>query len=132
MRWAWIILGTGCVAVGAVAALVPLIPTTPFLLVAAFAFARSSERFHTWLMTHPRLGPPIREWHEGRLVRRSAKWLATVSISLAFTFSVVIGLPLWVLAAQGAVLSAVVAYIWSRPEPAAVVVRTALATVDAD
>jgi uncharacterized membrane protein YbaN (DUF454 family) len=133
MRWAWISLGAGCVALGAVAALLPLVPTTPFLLVAAFAFARSSERFHQWLTQHPRLGPPIRDWNEGRLVRRSAKRLATVSIALAFAFSVVIGLPVWVLAAQAVVLSGVVAYIWSRPEPVAVDVRpVALATADLD
>ena len=132
MRWVWIGLGVAAVAVGAVAALVPLIPTTPFLLVAAFAFARSSERFHSWLTTHPRLGPPIRDWNEGRLVRRSAKWLATLSISLAFTFSVVLGLPAWVLVAQAVVLSAVVAYIWSRPEPAAIDVRQTLVAADTD
>jgi uncharacterized membrane protein YbaN (DUF454 family) len=117
MRWVWISVGVACVGAAFVATLLPLVPTTPFLLVAAYAFARSSERFHTWLMTHPRLGPPIRDWNEGRLVHRNAKWLATVSISLAFTFSVVIGLPVWVLVAQTVILSAVVAYIWSRPEP---------------
>ena len=133
MRWAWISLGVACVAAGAVAALLPLVPTTPFLLVAAFAFARSSERFHGWLTQHPRLGPPIRDWNEGRLVRRPAKRLATASIALAFAISVVLGLPLWVLAAQAVVLSGVVAYIWSRPEPVAVDVRpSALAPAEVD
>ncbi|MGE0819259.1 MAG: YbaN family protein [Candidatus Nanopelagicales bacterium] len=132
MRWVWISLGVASVAAGAVAAVLPLVPTTPFLLVAAFAFARSSDRFHRWLTEHPRLGPPIRDWHAGRLVHRSAKRLATASIALAFAVSVVIGLPLWVLAVQAVVLSGVVAYIWSRPEPPAVDVRLELATADAD
>lgn len=120
MRYAWLVTGLLCVAAGAVAMALPLVPTTPFLLLAAFAFARSSERLHTWIVTHPRLGPPIRDWREERAVRRSAKWLATASISLAFSFSVVVGLRPWILALQAVVLSCVVAYIWSRPEPAAV------------
>jgi hypothetical protein len=131
MRWVWVSLGVACVAVGAVAVVVPLIPTTPFLLVAAFAFARSSDRFHGWLVGHPRLGPPIREWNEGRRVRRSAKWLASTSIALAFGFSVAIGLPLWVIGAQAATLSAVVAYIWSRPEPWADEAQAELPAYDA-
>jgi uncharacterized protein len=131
MRWMWISLGIACVAAGGIATLLPLIPTTPFLLVAAFAFARSSERFHGWLTNHPRLGPPLHDWHDGRRVRRSAKLLATLSISLAFAFSVVVGLPAWVLAVQGVVLSGVVAYIWSRPEPAGFAVRPELPTYDA-
>jgi len=132
MRWAWISLGIAAAVVGAVATLLPLVPTTPFLLVAAFAFARSSERFHVWLTTHPRLGPPIRDWYAGRFVRRSAKRLATASIALAVVISVVIGLPLWVLAVQAVVLGCVVAYIWSRPEPAELDVRRDLATADLD
>lgn len=120
MRWAWLAMGFGCVGVGAVALALPLVPTTPFLLLAAFAFARSSERLHTWITTHPRLGPPIREWHEDRAVRRGAKWLATASISLAVAISAAIGLKPWILALQVAVLACVVAYIWSRPEPRAV------------
>jgi uncharacterized membrane protein YbaN (DUF454 family) len=121
VRWAWLAIGFGCVGAGAVAMVLPLVPTTPFLLLAAFAFARSSERLHTWITAHPRLGPPIREWHEERAVRRSAKWLATASISLAVAISVVIGLKPWILALQVAVLAGVVAYIWSRPEPRAVI-----------
>ena len=65
-------------------------------------------------------------------MRRSSKWLATLSISLAFAFSVALGLPAWVLGAQALVLSVVVAYIWSRPEPVVADVRPALATADAD
>lgn len=131
MRWVWIGLGIASVAVGGIATLLPLIPTTPFLLVAAFAFARSSPRFHGWLTHHPRLGPPLRDWNDGRRVRRGAKQLATGSICLAFGLSVAVGLPVWVLTLQGVTLSAVVAYIWSRPEPEGRVGQPGLPTYDA-
>jgi len=117
MRALWLSLGLASVAIGAVAIFLPLLPTTPFLLLASFAFARSSERFHTWIMEHPRLGPPIHNWHNERAVQRGTKWAATGSISLAFAFSMAIGLALWILIAQAVTLSCVVAYIWSRPEP---------------
>lgn len=118
MKALWLSLGLLSVGIGAVAIFLPLLPTTPFLLFASFAFARSSERFHTWIMEHPRLGPPIHNWHNERAVQRGTKWAASGSIALAFAFSVAIGLDTWILAAQAITLSCVVAYIWSRPEPA--------------
>lgn len=120
LRVVWLTVGVLCVAMGVVATVVPLLPTTPFVLLAAFAFANSSERLHTWLLEHPALGPPIRDWRDGRRIRRTAKWLASVSIAAAFTISVVLGLKPWVLALQAIVLGCVVAYIWTRPEPVAV------------
>lgn len=119
MRWIWLSAGLVSVGVGVVAIFLPLVPTTPFLLFASFAFARSSERFHSWIMQHPRLGPPIHNWHNERAVERGTKWMASASIALAFCFSVAIGLAVWILIAQALTLSAVVAYIWSRPEPVA-------------
>ncbi|MGE3811390.1 MAG: YbaN family protein [Candidatus Nanopelagicales bacterium] len=117
MRYAWLGLGAGSVLVALIAVALPLVPSTPFLLVAAFAFARSSDRLHTWLHEHPRLGPPLADWNNGRLVRRSAKRLATISIALAFGVSVALGLKPWILVVQAVVLTSVVAYIWTRPEP---------------
>lgn len=117
MRYAWLGLGSASVLVAIVAVALPLVPSTPFLLVAAFAFARSSERLHTWLHEHPRLGPPLADWNDGRRVRRGAKILASVSIALAFGVSVALGLKPWILLVQAVVLSAVVLYIWTRPEP---------------
>ncbi|PFG27695.1 putative secreted or membrane protein [Corynebacterium renale] len=63
--------GLGCVALalGVIGIFLPLLPTTPFLLLAAFLFARSSERLHTYLITHPYLGAYIRNYHEHTMTR---------------------------------------------------------------
>lgn len=117
MRALWITAGLVSAGIGIVALFVPLLPSTVFLLFASFAFARSSERLHGWLMEHPRLGPPIVNWQTERAVERGTKWMATVSIVGAVVFSWAIGLAAWILLAQVLTLSGVIAYIWSRPEP---------------
>ncbi|MCB2224787.1 MAG: YbaN family protein, partial [Actinobacteria bacterium] len=62
----------------------PLVPTTGPLLLAAFFFARSSDRFHTWLITHPRFGPLIEGYRSGRGIPRWAKVWALTAMTFAF------------------------------------------------
>jgi uncharacterized membrane protein YbaN (DUF454 family) len=75
-------LGFVFVALGAFGAFVPLLPTTPFLLLAAACFARSSERWHQWLLNNRTFGPMIHDWDERRCVSRSTKIIALSSILL--------------------------------------------------
>ncbi len=79
-------LGWCCVGVGMLGLLLPVIPTTPFLLVAAWAFARSSQRFHDWLLNHRWLGPPVRAWCQHGVVPTTAKAMAltTMAASLGY------------------------------------------------
>lgn len=67
-----LLLAAGCVSLtmGAVGVVLPLIPTTPFLLVAGFCFARSSDRFHSWLMSHPIFGHYIHNFRSGQMSRK--------------------------------------------------------------
>lgn len=80
VRFAYLAAGFLALAIGIVGVVVPLLPTTPFLLLAAWCFARSSERFLAWLLGHPRLGPPIRDWRDHGVIRPGAKLLATAMI----------------------------------------------------
>lgn len=76
---------TGLAVVGL---FLPLLPTTPLLLLAAACFARSSEKWHRWLTEHKVFGPIIRNWHENRCIPRKAKITAVASIILFGTYAI--------------------------------------------
>lgn len=116
MRYLWIALGWTCVGLGLVGAFLPLLPTTPFLLLAAFAFSRGSATLHDWLMTHPSLGPPIHDWQEHRAISRRVKVIATFSVMAVLLLSVLVGAPGWALAVQAVVLTFVLVFLWSCRE----------------
>lgn len=115
MRVLWLILGLASLACGIVGVVLPLLPTVPFLILATFCFARSSERMHHWLLTHKMFGPMIVDWNSRGVIRLSAKRAATISIALVFGISVVLGVKTTVIFIQAVVLSAVLFFIWSRP-----------------
>ena len=115
MRIVWLVLGLLCIGLGLVGVVLPLLPTVPFMLLAAFCFARSSERLHHWLLTHPQFGPAITDWRERGAVSLRAKKLATVSITAVFALSLVLGLRPVILLIQASVLSCVLIFLWTRP-----------------
>jgi uncharacterized protein len=116
MRAIWAGFGFLAVALGAIGIVTPFLPTVPFLLLAAFCFARSSARLHDWLLGHPTFGPPIRNWQSSGAISRRAKWLASASILAGFALSVFLGLGWKVLAAQAIVLGLTALFIWTRPD----------------
>ena len=103
--------------IGVVGIVVPLLPTTPFLLLAAYCFSRGSRRLHDWLLNHPTLGPPIRDWREHRSVSGKAKLSAMIAIALIFGLSVLLEAPAWALALQGVILGGVTVFLLTRPAP---------------
>ncbi|MBI1394282.1 MAG: DUF454 family protein [Alphaproteobacteria bacterium] len=111
----WLGAGWLFVAIGAVGAVVPLLPTTSFLLLAAFCFSRSSPRLHHWLISHPTFGPPIRDWREHGAIRRSAKALALLGMGASVALAAAFRAPKVVILVQIIFLSACAAFIASRP-----------------
>lgn len=116
MRWLWAALGLLALGLGAIGIFLPLLPTVPFLLLAAFFFARSSERLHNWLLTHRVFGPPIENWNRSGAISRRAKIAASLSILAAFGLSLALGVRPMILGVQAVVLIAVSLFIWTRPE----------------
>ena len=115
IRLFWLISGLIALALGLIGAVLPLLPTTPFLLVAAFAFARSSPRLAKWLEEHPQFGPLITDWREHGAISKRAKIAAMVAIVAAPIISVALGVSTAILVIQLLVLSCVTSIILSRP-----------------
>lgn len=76
IRAFWVTCGTLSLVLGIIGIFLPLLPTTPFVLLAAACFARGSEKFHHWLITHKRFGPLVRDWQAHRSIPLRAKCLA--------------------------------------------------------
>ena len=116
MRILWISLGLVALALGLAGLVLPFLSTTPFMILAAACFAKSSPRLHDWLVGHPVFGPAIRDWRQYRAINRRAKRLAITAMAGAFAISLALGLGWPVLAAQAVVLTIMGAWIWTRPE----------------
>ena len=113
-RALYLFAGWSALAIGAVGIFLPLLPTVPLWILAAYCFSRSSPRIEGWLLAHPVAGPHIAAWRRRGAISRKGKLAA----SLALTGSAVIGLlllrpPLSLLPAAAALLTAT--WIWTRP-----------------
>ena len=114
LRWIWLVGGFVCLLTGIIGIVLPLLPTTPFVLLAAFCFSRGSARFEQWLLQHPRFGPMVRDWRANRAVPLRAKQLATVTMVLGA------GAAWWVLPLKlcwipGAFCTVVAIWLWRLP-----------------
>jgi len=82
-RALWLLGGWLALVVGVIGIFLPLLPTVPFVLLAAWCFSRGSPRVERWLLEHPRLGPIVRDWREHRAVPLPAKRLASIMMAIS-------------------------------------------------
>jgi uncharacterized membrane protein YbaN (DUF454 family) len=109
------VLSLGLAVLGAI---LPGLPCAEFVLLAAWAGARSSPRLHGWLHRHPLFGPVLHNWHHGRRVSRRAKWAASASM-LVCALLLCVGVPhLWLVLPALGCMAGVQIWLWRRPEPA--------------
>ncbi|WP_157019548.1 YbaN family protein [Mesorhizobium xinjiangense] len=116
MRAVFLALGLVFVGLGFVGAFLPVLPTTPFLILAAACFARSSQRLESWLLEHRRFGPVLREWRLRGAIPRKAKLMALAGTSFGFAWFMLgtspgpaAAIPVGLLMLGG------LAYVFSRP-----------------
>lgn len=119
VRWLLLVFAVLCLVMGAIGVLVPGLPTTVFILMAAWAAARSSPRLHGWLLRHRLFGPMLVNWQNGGFVSRRAKWSASITMALC---ALIIGWTAhrpWTAWLGIGCMAVVLVWLWCRPEPAA-------------
>jgi len=86
MKSVYFLLGWSFFGLGALGTVVPGLPTTPFMLLALWAFSKSSKRFHDWLYAHRLFGPPLNQWRDHRVIPVKAKFLSIVTMIASFSY----------------------------------------------
>ena len=115
-RWLMLVLGWTFFGVGLLGMVLPLLPSTPFMLLALWAFSIGSERFHRWLYHHRIFGPPLQRWSRERVIPVWVKALAVTSMAASFLLAWLSGdAPWYLLAVMAAVMAAGIAYIFKFP-----------------
>lgn len=117
VRWLLHTFAVLCLTLGVIGIFVPGLPTTVFILIAAWAAARSSPRLHEWLWYHRLFGPMLRDWARGGWVSRRAKWNATFVMALCAGAMFLTVPKLWIPIVASTNMAVVLTWLWYRPEP---------------
>jgi uncharacterized membrane protein YbaN (DUF454 family) len=115
MRGLWLVLGWGALGLGAIGVVLPVLPTTPFVILAAFAFSKGSPRMHHYLENHRIFGPIIADWHENGAIAPRYKAIAVVMMTAALTGSIIAGLRPQLILIQATCMIGAATYLLSRP-----------------
>lgn len=115
LRHLWTVLGGLALLLGGIGIFLPVLPTTPFVLLAAFAFTRGSPALRSWLANHALFGPLIADWEARGAIALRYKLLACTLMAAAFIASLMAGFSPLILIVQGLCLGAAATYILTRP-----------------
>lgn len=114
----WLLLAAAALGLAAVGVVLPGLPSTPFVLLSAWAAARGSPRLRRWLERHAVFGPLLHAWSRGRAIPRRAKWASAVGMAGCAAWLLAWVRPIgWALLSTAA-MALVSAWIWSRPDEA--------------
>ena len=114
-RPVWVGLGLVSLAPAGVGVLLPVIPTTPLVILAAFFFSRGSPRLEAWLEDSRLFGPILAEWREHGAIAPRYKIIAVGMMAAVFLYALISGLPGWLLGLQAALILLGAGYVLSRP-----------------
>lgn len=114
-KWLYWLIAVLALALGLIGVVLPLLPTTPFLIVALWAASRCSPRLAAWLENHPTMGPLLRNWRDHRAIPKTAKWLACLMMTASFVVVWYRGASTTVLIVVFVVMITLMAYILSKP-----------------
>jgi uncharacterized membrane protein YbaN (DUF454 family) len=114
MRIVWLIVGLASLVLAALGVALPLMPTTPFVILAAFCFARSSPALHDRLLDSRTFGKAVGDWRTHRAISRKGKTASVLAMALSLAASLVLAVDLVVVGLQALAASAAVAFILTR------------------
>jgi len=111
-----LLLGHLMVVLAIIGAILPIMPTAPFVIIAAYCYSKGSPRLHHWLRTAPHLGPYLTHWEDSRSIPMLGKILASVGITVGFFSTLYFGAHmLWVKIIFPIVGISILIFIWTRP-----------------
>lgn len=119
VRWLYLAVALVCIGLGTLGIIIPGLPTTPFLLLAAWAAARSSPRLHAWLFNHRWFGPPLRNWENERAIATRVKVLAVTLLIVSWIVLTWQTEGLFVPVVTGILFTTVSTFLVTRPAPRA-------------
>ena len=107
------------IILGFIGALLPGMPTTVFLILAAWAASKGWPQVDTWLMNHPKYGATLRAWRPNGTVPRKAKWIASIMMLISGIMMLLTNAPIAVKVFTDLIMLSVAIWLWMRPEPEA-------------
>lgn len=112
----FLMLGWVCILLAIIGIFLPLLPTTPFLLLAAFLFSKGSKRLHSWLLSQKTFGPIIKNWEQNGAIAPRAKALSTIMIIILFSYTLIfVNVVLWIKIVVFLTGACVLTFILTRP-----------------